>query len=321
MNFRRQQHKKSPEFVYVHADVIRESARLVQANPAVEVGGKLVGYRIRKGSAAPSTPYGKQIEAFWQRVAKTEALLLVGTIGSGPEAQATSTALLPDGRFQESVYRHLERAEPDIEHLGSWHSHHPNGMRQFSEGDVEGYAASISNPNYNEDVFIAGLCFEPTGLRTGVFDMYTRAAPGAPKRLDAGQIRQCQEIPSLHPVIADVERRLLSGPPPNKGPAGSGPAAVEQALLAAVGRGQIERIEVDGVPNWVVTWPRGIEGKAVVMYQDGRAALSITLRKGDVEMRLDAASPSRAAAELSREIADVVQSLTQALDSAERRAR
>lgn len=260
----------APERIYIHSDVLQESARLVEANSAIEVGGKLLGYRIRRGSAAPDSPYGRAIEAFWSQTADTEAFLLVGSIGSGPRAKASATSLHPDGEFQESVFRQIERAEPEIEHLGTWHSHHPNGLREFSDGDVRGYAATVADHRYNEDAFISGLCFEPAGLSTGVFDMYTRTAPGAPKRLGGDSLHVVDVIPSLQPAIAEAEARTLGGHRSGANDhAGDAHAAIEDALRAAVGGEQVQRIIDSSGTGWVVTWPRGPERQAVVMYASG----------------------------------------------------
>jgi hypothetical protein len=47
MLFKRHRGERSaPARIYIHSDVLQESARLVQANAAIEVGGKLLGYRV-----------------------------------------------------------------------------------------------------------------------------------------------------------------------------------------------------------------------------------------------------------------------------------
>ncbi|BAL90383.1 hypothetical protein AMIS_51630 [Actinoplanes missouriensis 431] len=309
-----------PARVYIHRDVLVESARLVRENPSVEVGGKLVGYRIRRGSAAPATPYGEVIAGFWRRAAADEVILVAGSIGSGPRAEASATSLHPDGRFQESVYRKLEAVEPDLEHIGTWHSHHPNRLREFSDGDVRGYAATIADRRYNEDVFIAGLCFEERGLAAGLFDMYTRADPGSPRRLRSGaELQAVESIPSLQRIIAAAEAGLRGGEPAADPLA----EAIDKALRDTSGTELVRNADKAG-SSWTVSWPRHPERRAVVMHTPGdptSPAVSITLRTGSAELTLDAVPLSRTAVDLSRDLAETVQSLAKALDQAARRAR
>src|SRR4051812_28304697 len=53
----------------------------------------------------------------------------------GPNAQRSPTYLLQDGDYQEKQFRAIEAIQPDIEHLGNWHTHHVNGYPTLSGGD------------------------------------------------------------------------------------------------------------------------------------------------------------------------------------------
>src|SRR6266850_3681082 len=62
-----------------------------------------------------------------------------GIIEPGPNARRTATYFKQDGTYQEQVFRDVEEREPSVEHLGNWHTHHVNGLRHLSDGDIETY--------------------------------------------------------------------------------------------------------------------------------------------------------------------------------------
>ena len=80
-----------------------------------------------------------------------------GVIGPGPNARRSSSSFFQDGEYQAQVFRHVERAHPDIEHLGNWHTHHVNGYPTLSSGDVETYQRIVNHQNHNLDFFYALL--------------------------------------------------------------------------------------------------------------------------------------------------------------------
>jgi hypothetical protein len=82
-------------------------------------------------------------------------------IDSGPRVSRSATHLHPDGDYQEAVFRVVEILDPTIEHLGSWHSHHCNGLERLSDGDIRGYLKTVNKAEYNLDYFFAILI---TGL-------------------------------------------------------------------------------------------------------------------------------------------------------------
>jgi hypothetical protein len=88
-------------------------------------------------------------------------------IDSGPGVDNSATHLHPDGDYQESMFRVLETLDPAIEHIGSWHSHHCNGLPELSGGDIRGYQRSVNNRQYNLDYFFVILIygFSRKGLR------------------------------------------------------------------------------------------------------------------------------------------------------------
>jgi hypothetical protein len=50
-----------------------------------------------------------------------------------------------------------EQLDPDIEHVGTWHSHHCNGLKTLSGGDVDGYFATVNKKAYRLQYFVASL--------------------------------------------------------------------------------------------------------------------------------------------------------------------
>src|SRR5689334_1895504 len=135
--------------VVLHEDLIAVSRRQIKASPRAETGGKFLGFIISPGSRPPDTPYGHAVAGVWRKLAAGDgALLLVGSISPGPRVKSTEVELFPDAEFQGNVFKALEADEPALHHLGSWHSHHPNGMSHFSTGDLAHYRSAVDSENY-----------------------------------------------------------------------------------------------------------------------------------------------------------------------------
>src|SRR5262249_44316813 len=131
----------------------------------------------------------------------------VGSISPGPRARCTPTELLPDGEFQDGVFKYLEAQEPALEHLGTWHSHHPNGLPRFSHGDVAHYQSVVADKNYGPDFFVAGLCIDRSGLDHGAFEIFGRCG-GLRQILGRDQYAQTSRTPSLQRAVAEAERAV-----------------------------------------------------------------------------------------------------------------
>jgi hypothetical protein len=121
----------------------------LQRHPGVEEGGKYIGL-INPHSALSGTC----------------ELAIVDFLPGGPRATRTAVEFMPDGDFQEELFRRAERRDEAIEHLGTWHSHHCNGLRHLSSGDIHGYFRTVNKAAYRPSVFIASLVKEiPTHSR------------------------------------------------------------------------------------------------------------------------------------------------------------
>jgi hypothetical protein len=84
-------------------------------------------------------------------------VIITDFLPGGPNATRTAVEFLPDGDFQEKLFRQAEKRDSSVEHLGSWHSHHCNGLDRLSGGDIEGYFKTVNKAAYRPDVFIASL--------------------------------------------------------------------------------------------------------------------------------------------------------------------
>jgi hypothetical protein len=82
---------------------------------------------------------------------------LQGVIEPGPKTERTSSSLFQDGEYQEKVFRDIEQQNPEIEHLGNWHTHHVNGYPTLSSGDKATYHRIVNHSLHNIDFFYALL--------------------------------------------------------------------------------------------------------------------------------------------------------------------
>jgi ThiF family len=120
-------------YTYVPGHTGEELAK----HPHCEEGGKYLGFIENEGEST--------------RIVITDFLT------GGPNAKRTRVEFLPDGDFQERLFRQAERLDRRVEHLGSWHSHHCNGLGIFSEGDIAGYFKTVNKAQYRPDLFVASL--------------------------------------------------------------------------------------------------------------------------------------------------------------------
>lgn len=128
---------KSPIIrVEIRENVMRRIKAAV-ARTSVETGGKFLG-----------------------KIMHNEGLTIVTIetyLDSGPNASCSSNHIIPDGEYQEALFRVIERFDPEIDHIGSWHSHHSNGLSQLSTGDLQTYTESVNDPRYNANIFYVFL--------------------------------------------------------------------------------------------------------------------------------------------------------------------
>lgn len=120
----------------------------LRKSPNVEEGGKYVGYLLSEDSP--------RLGAVGLDPARP-ALVVTDFLPSGPNAVRTAVELQPDGDYQERLFRQLEQLDSEIEHLGTWHSHHCNGLQTLSGGDIDGYHRTVNKRAYRPEYFLASL--------------------------------------------------------------------------------------------------------------------------------------------------------------------
>ena len=82
---------------------------------------------------------------------------VTGIIEAGPRARRSRSSFFQDGDYQAEVFRGIEAAHPDVEHLGNWHTHHVNGLPTLSAGDIETYMRIVNHEKHNHNFFYALL--------------------------------------------------------------------------------------------------------------------------------------------------------------------
>jgi hypothetical protein len=146
----------APPKVYVRMSVANRFTDEVRHNPRIEVGGKYVGF-----IQGPT-----RLGSVHERHAALPAITfeIVDFIDAGPQAKRTATYHLGDRDYQLARFRALEKQYPDLENLGSWHSHHPNGLAELSGDDVKGYFSTVNDRHHNHDFFVVSLGVDNRGF-------------------------------------------------------------------------------------------------------------------------------------------------------------
>ena len=105
----------------------------------------------------PHSEEGGKYLGFVENDGGLTRIMITDFLPGGPQAKRTRVEFLPDGNFQERLFRQAERLDHRVEHLGSWHSHHCNGLETFSDGDIGGYFKTVNKAAYRPDFFLASL--------------------------------------------------------------------------------------------------------------------------------------------------------------------
>jgi hypothetical protein len=92
-------------------------------------------------------------------------LHVTGIIEPGPKSRRSPVMLFQDGDYQEGVFRKVEETHPEIEHLGTWHTHHVNGLQTLSGGDITTYSKTVNHPKQNTPFFYALLVVGKHGAK------------------------------------------------------------------------------------------------------------------------------------------------------------
>ncbi len=127
-------------------------------------------------------------------------------IDSGPGVSHSASHLLPNGEYQERAFHLVEAFDSEIEHLGSWHSHHCNGLSKLSDGDVSGYIRNVNNPQYNLNYFFVILI---TGLVRGNLEkryyLFERHKDEYIELFEDRNVRIIHRTSQLDPILVSAE--------------------------------------------------------------------------------------------------------------------
>jgi hypothetical protein len=123
----------------------------------IELNRPVLSYMCRELRKYPDCEDGGKYIGRIERYPSKTRLIIIDFLPGGPNARRTPVEFFPDGEFQEKLFREAERMDSSIEHLGSWHSHHCNGLQTLSGGDVKGYFKTIAKRNYRPNFFVASL--------------------------------------------------------------------------------------------------------------------------------------------------------------------
>jgi len=93
---------------------------------------------------------------------------VTGIIEAGPSARRSRVSFFQDGAHQEAIFRQIEQVQPEIEHLGNWHTHHVNGLPHLSGGDLATYSRTVNHKNHNTSFFYALLVIAKNGGAPGL---------------------------------------------------------------------------------------------------------------------------------------------------------
>ncbi len=195
MTMRQLRHKEIPRqmsnkvfSVEISENVMERINRSVSSS-SVEIGGKLLG-NVRTGLGRTTF----KVHSF---------------LDAGPKVSQSVSHIIPDGEYQEALFRVIESLDPTIEHIGSWHSHHCNGLSQLSGGDVRGYMQNVNDTRYNCDVFLVLLI---TGFSTGRLSckywVFTRGQRDYVE-IPSGQVRILRETYRFEILLSTAEECVM----------------------------------------------------------------------------------------------------------------
>ncbi len=126
----------------------------------IEMNRDIPAFMCRELSRYADCEEGGKYIGFIDKEGERTRIVIADFLPGGPNAKRTRVEFFPDGEFQENLFRQAERLYGGVEHLGSWHTHHCNGLKNLSEGDIVGYFRTVNKENYRPDFFLASLVTE-----------------------------------------------------------------------------------------------------------------------------------------------------------------
>jgi len=153
----------------IRQQVLSQIKTEIAENGDVEVGGKFVGY-----VDGPR----RHSDLAWQPDLGGTTARIEAYIDSGPKAKRSATHHTSDLDYQQAVFDKLASRFADLQFLGMWHSHHPNGLRALSGGDVETGLSVVNSPNHELDFLISSLATDGHGLHPASHHVFIRGQDG-----------------------------------------------------------------------------------------------------------------------------------------------
>ncbi len=128
-------------------------------------------------------------------------VVVTGVIEAGPNAQRSNTSFFQDGDYQAEIFRQIESTNPEVEHLGNWHTHHVNGFPTLSGGDIATYRRIVNHKKHNLDFFyallvVSRLSGEDATLRYGIKHYILFRGDDAVYEVDSANVIITKEVPA-----------------------------------------------------------------------------------------------------------------------------
>jgi proteasome lid subunit RPN8/RPN11 len=160
-------------------------------NPDVEVGGKFIGYINSRSSTA-----GRR----GARLNNLEVEIW-DYLDSGPETSRSAVYHHPDTDYQLELFQRIEKEYPGLSFVGVWHSHHPNGLRDLSGGDIQAHWGTVNSPRYDLDIMISSVAFDDTGILGGRVFVFPRGARKRYYEIGAESIQVIRGPNEIHAAL------------------------------------------------------------------------------------------------------------------------
>jgi hypothetical protein len=141
--------------MYMNEKIIERVYQDVVNHPEVEIGGRWIGHVYQAGEQ----PSEGDVKVDDSRM----TYVVYDYIPTGPNPQkSTKVELQPDRNYQLWALRKLQSIDENIEVLGSWHSHVPNGLEHYSTTDHRSYYSKLNNDKnpYPFDGLLCSLIHE-----------------------------------------------------------------------------------------------------------------------------------------------------------------
>jgi len=208
----------------------------------------------------PADETGGRIIGTYNKHRKEYQIDVLGVIGPGPNAQRSATSFFQDGEYQERVFRQVEEEYPNTEHLGNWHSHHPNGLQTLSSGDRATYQRVVNHDKHNTDFLYALLVVRKTPLQDSRYEIKHFIAFRNDDKV--------HEIPQSQVLVLD-QSRVKSGSAKVVFDTSASSAATPVARNAAAERAKDQEFFSEFFPSLTPIFSKGLGS----VYWKGRIAL------------------------------------------------